>query len=129
MLQFLRCPRSVLKNFLIFLSSFSVISKKKSHCFDGGIFFSDFMLIFKKKKVLRLSSASVLRASCDIQERGLENRSCLLFLVGNKNAGFWQEKKCQNSQKFNAKMLEKIPHFFCTYREHCLQPLSFAYHL
>ena len=64
----------MLKNFLIFLSSFNVIpkkNKKTGHCSDGCIFFSDFTLISeKKKKVLRLSS---------IQERGA--------------VGFWWETK------------------------------------
>ena len=86
----LRRPRSVLKNFLSFLSGFNVISikkRKKGHHADG-MFFSDFMLI-SKKKVLRLSSTSFLRALCGIQKRGAVNRSCQRFLVGNKNAGFW----------------------------------------
>ena len=60
------------------------------------------MLMFKKKKVLRLSSASFLRALCDILQRGTVNCSCLRFLAG---------KKRQNSQNFSAKMLEKISHF------------------
>ena len=65
----------------------------------------------KKKKVLRLSSATFLRDFCDIPERGAMNRGCLRFLVGNKNAGFWREKKRRNSQNFSAKMPEKISHF------------------
>ena len=40
------------------------------------------------------------------------NHSCLWLLAGNKNAGFWREKKRRNSQNFSAKMLEKISHFF-----------------
>ena len=78
------------------MSGFNLISKKKKgHRADGGIFFSDFRLVSKKKKkekVLRLSSASFLRASCDIQERGAVNRSCLRFLAGNKNAVFGGRK-------------------------------------
>ena len=66
----------------------------------------------KKKKVLRLISASFLCALRGIPERGAVNRSCLPFLVGNKNADFWQEKTPRNSQNFSAKMLEKILHFF-----------------
>ena len=71
------------------------------------IFFSDFMLI-SKKKVLCLSSASFLRASCDIQEQGAVNCSCLRFWAENKHASFWWEKKCRNSQNFSAKMPEKM---------------------
>ena len=99
-----------------FLSGLNVISKKKKkgHHGDGGIFFSDFMLISKekkKKKVLRLSSAAFLHDFCNIPERGAVNRGCLRFLAGNKNAGFWREKKRRNSQNFSAKMPEKISHF------------------
>ena len=65
-----------------------------------------------KKKVLRLSSATFLRNFCDVPERGAVNRGCLRFLAGNKNAGFWREKKRRNSQNFSAKMPEKILHFF-----------------
>ena len=39
------------------------------------------------------------------------NRGCLRFLAGNKNAGFWREKKRRNSQNFSAKMPEKFLHF------------------
>ena len=39
------------------------------------------------------------------------NHSCLRFLAGNKNAGFWREKKRQNLQNFSAKMQKKISHF------------------
>ena len=84
--------------------------KKKGHHADGGIFFYDFMLISKKKKVLRLSSPTSFRDFCDIPERNAVNRGCLRFLAGNKNAGFWREKKRQNSQNFSAKMPEKISH-------------------
>ena len=117
MLQLLKRPRSVLKNFLAFvlaMSSFCpVLSdlQKKRHCADEGIFFSNFMLISKKKKVLHLSSARFLRALCDIHKQDAVNRSYLRFLAGNKNAVFWQGKKCQNSQKFIAKMPEKSLHF------------------
>ena len=97
------------KIFSSFLSSFNVISKKKGHRADGGIFFSDFMLISKrKKKVFCLSSAGYLRDLCDIPERGVVNRSCLRFWAGNKNTGVWREKKCRNLQNFSAKMPEKI---------------------
>ena len=99
------------KIFSSFLSDFNVISKKKIHRADGGIFFSDFMLIFKKKKVLHLSSTSFLRALCDIPEQGVVNRSCLRFLARNKNTDFLREKKCRNLQNFSAKMPEKISHF------------------
>ena len=66
----------------------------------------------KKKKVLRLSSATFLGDFYDIPDQGDMNRSCLRFLAGNKNAGFWRKKKRRNSQKFSAKMPEKISHFF-----------------
>ena len=65
----------------------------------------------KKKKILCLSSATFLRDFCDIPERSAVNRGCLRFLAGNKNAGFWREKKRQNSQNFSAKMPETISHF------------------
>ena len=103
-----------MKIFSSFLSGLKVISKKKKkgHHADGGIFFSDFMLISPpKKKVLRLHSATFLRDFCDIPERGTVNRGYLRFLAGNKNAGFWREKKHWNSQNFSAKMPEKISHF------------------
>ena len=97
----------------IFSSRLSGSPKKRSHRAHGGIFFSDFMFISKKKKkVLRLNSATFLRDLCDIPERGTVNRSCLRFLAGNKNTNFWREKKRQNSQNFSAKMPEKILHFF-----------------
>ena len=70
----------------------------------------------KKKKVLDLSSPTFLRDFYDIPERGTVNCSCLRFLAGNKNAGFWQEKKRRNSQNFSAKMPEKISHFFALIR-------------
>ena len=75
-------------------------------------FLSWFNVITKKIKVLQLSSASFLRNLCDIPERGAMNRSCVRFLVGNKNASFWREKKRRNLQNFSAKMPEKILHFF-----------------
>ena len=87
----MRCLQDVVllrHNVYLFLSDFNVIYKKKGHRAEGGIFFCDFMLISKKKKFLRLSSASFLRTSCDIQKRGTVNRSFLRFLAGNKNAGF-----------------------------------------
>ena len=100
------------KIFSSFLSSLNVISKKKKkgHHADGGIFFRFYVVL--QKKVLRLSSATFLRDFCDIPERSVVNRGCLRFLAGNKNAGFWREKKRRNSQNFSAKMLEKISHFF-----------------
>ena len=70
-------------------------------------FLSGFNVI-SKKKVFRLSS----RDFCDIPERGAVNRGCLRFLAGNKNAGFWREKKRRNSQNFSAKMPEIFSHFF-----------------
>ena len=73
--------------------------------------FSSILCWSQKKRVLRLSSATFLRDFRDIPERGAVNRGCLRFLAGNKNAGFWREKKCQNSQNFSAKMPEKILHF------------------
>ena len=82
------------KIFSSFLSSFNVISKKKRHRADKGIF----MLIFTtKKKVLHLNSATFLRDLCDIPERGTINRHGLRFLAGNKNAGIRKisVQKCQ----------------------------------
>ena len=66
----------------------------------------------KKKKGPSSKFCNFLRNFCDIPERGAVNRGCLRFLAGNKNAGFWREKKRRNSQNFSAKMLEKISHFF-----------------
>ena len=109
--QFLRCPRFVLKIFLIFLSSFYVISKNKVITLTKASFSPVLCCSSKKKKVLRLSFASFLHALCNMQQRGAVNCSCLLFLAGNKNAGFWWEKKGRYLQKFSAKMLEKILHF------------------
>ena len=77
------------------------------------------MLLSKKKKVLRQRSATFLRDFCNVPERGAVNRSCLRFLVGNKNAGFWREKKRWNSQNFSGKMPKKNFALFCAYREHC----------
>ena len=73
-----------------------------------------------KNKILRLSSASFSHDLCDIPERSAVIHSCLRFLAGNKNAGFWREKKRQNSQNFSAKMPEKISHFIALIadREH-----------
>ena len=99
------------KIFSSFLSGLNVISKKKGHYADGGIFSPILCCSPKKKKVLCLSSATFLRNFCDIPERGAVNRGCLRILAGNKNAGFWREKKRQNSQNFSAKMPEKISHF------------------
>ena len=101
------------KIFSSFLSHLNVISKKKKkgHHADAGIFFLRFYVVLqkkKKKKVFRLSSATFLHDFCSIPERGVVNRDCLRFLAGNKNAGFWREKKRRNSQNFSAKMLEKI---------------------
>ena len=75
-------------------------------------FLFGFNVISKKKKGLRLSSASFLRNLCDIPEQSAVTRSCLRFLERNKNASFWREKKRRNSQNFSAKMPEKISHFF-----------------
>ena len=87
--------------------------KKKGHHAVGGIFFSDLNVdLPKKKKVLRLSSATFLRDFSDLPERGAVNRGCLRLLAENKNANFWRQKKCRNSQNFSAKMPEKISHFF-----------------
>ena len=114
----MRHLRSVLKKFLVILSGFNVISKKKKKGYhaDGGIFL-DFMLISKKKKVLRLSSASFLRSSCDIQECGDVNRSCLRFLAREKMPEF-AKYLCENAEKNFA--------LFCAYREHwcCLRPVT-----
>ena len=82
--------------------------KKRSSCRWRHLFLR---LISKKKKVPRLSSATFFRDFCDIQKRGAVNSGCLRFLAGNKNAGFWREKKRRNSQNFSAKMPEKISHF------------------
>ena len=106
------------KIFSSFLSGLNVISKKKKKkkvITPMEAFFSPILRCSpkkKKKKVLRLSSATFLRDFCDIPERGAMNHSCLRFLAGNKNAGFWREKKHRNLQNFSAKMLEKISHFF-----------------
>ena len=106
------------KFFHLFVRFQCNLKKKNGHRADGGIFFSDFMLISKKKKVLRLSSASFLCALCDIQKRGAINRSCLRFLAGNKNASIWREKKRWNSQNFSAECRKKFC-TFCACREHC----------
>ena len=102
------------KIFSSFLSNFNVISKKKKKKKKGHRWrhlLLRFYVDLQKKEVLRLSSATFLRDLCDIPERGAVNRSCLRFLMGNKNASFWREKKCRNSQNFSAKMPEKISHF------------------
>ena len=100
------------KIFSSFLSGFNVISEKKKKVIAlTEASFSPIYVDLQKKKVLCLSSASFLRDLCDIPERGTMNRSCLRFLAGNKNAGFWREKKRRNSQNFSAKMPEKISHF------------------
>ena len=114
MLQLLRRFQSVLKNFLIFLSGFSVISKKKKKGYraDGSIFFSDFMLI-SKKKVLCLSSVSFLHALYDIQKQGAVIHSCLRFLTGGKTPEF--EKIQYNNAEKNFALFA----LFFTYREHC----------
>ena len=89
----------MLKIFSSLLSSFNVISKKKKgHRAHGGIFFSDFMLISKIKKVLRLNSATFLRNLGDIPERGTVNRSCLRFLAGEKTSEF-TKFQCENAGK------------------------------
>ena len=100
------------KIFSSFLSSYNVISKKKkrSSRWRRHLFLRLYVVL--EKKVLCLSSVSFLHALCYIPERGAVNCSCLQFLAGNKNAGFWREKKRQNSQIFSAKMPEKILHLF-----------------
>ena len=102
------------KIFSSFLSDFNVISKKKKKKRSlrrwRHLFLRSYVDL-QKKKVLRLSSASFFRDLCDIPERGAVNRSCLRFLAGSKNAGFWREKKRRNLQNFSAKMPEKISHF------------------
>ena len=102
------------KIFSSFLSGLNVISKKKKKKMSSRQWrhlFLRFYVDLPKKKVLCLSSATFLRDFCDIPERGAVNRGCLRFLAGNKNAGFWREKKRRNSQNFSAKMPEKISHF------------------
>ena len=84
-------------------SSFCPVSirsqkKKKGHRADGGIFFSDFMLISKKKKeVLRLRSASFLRALCDIQEARRREPQLSMVYGARKNAGIRKisVRRCQ----------------------------------
>ena len=88
-----------------------IFSSFLSNSADGGIFFSDFMLISKKKKVLRLSSATFLRNFCNIPERGAVNRGCLRFLVGEKMPEF---------TKFQCESAGKNFALFCAFREHCL---------
>ena len=101
------------KIFSSFLSGFNVIlkKKKKGHRADGGIFSSDCMLISKKKKVFRLSSASFFRNLCDISEWGAVKRSCLRFLAGNKNAGFGGRKNA-GIRKISVRKCQKK---FCTF--------------
>ena len=104
------------KIFSSFLFGLNVISKKKKKkkkvITPMEAFFLQFYVVLQKKKVLRLSSATFLRDFCDIPERGAVNHGCPRFLAGNKNAGFWREKKRRNSQNFSAKMPKKISHFF-----------------
>ena len=85
--------------------------KKKRSSRRWRHLFLRFYVDLQKKKVFRLSSPTFLRDFCDIPERNAVNRGCLRFLAGNKNAGFWREKKRRNSQNFSAKMPEKISHF------------------
>ena len=103
------------KIFSSFLSGFNVISKKKGHCADGDIFFSTFMLISKKEKGPSFEFCKFSTRFgdlCGIPERDAVNCSCLRFLAGNKNTGFWREKKRRNSQNFSVKMPEKFSPFF-----------------
>ena len=108
------------KNFLILFVRFQcdLRKKKKKVITLTEASFSLILCLSPKKKnqtekeVLRLSSASFLCDLCDIPERGAVYRSCLRFLARNKIASFWQEKKRRNLQMFNAKMPEKILHFF-----------------
>ena len=97
----------------IFCQNFGFLQKikKKGHCAVRGIFVLDFKTFSKKKKkekqVISLRCASLLQTSCNIDERGADNRSCLRFLAENKNAGFRREIKtldftkiqCENAGK------------------------------
>ena len=122
----MRSPRSVLKNFLIFLSGFNVIFKtkqnKKGHHADGGIFCSDFMLISKKGPSCEFCKFS----TCFMQRTRARRRVPQLstafsgkqkrrFLAGEKTPEF-AKIQCENAGKNFA--------HFCAYREHCLKLYS-----
>ena len=94
--------RSVLTNFLIILSDFNVISKKKGHHADGGIFFSDFMLISKKSPLSEFSKFSTRFMQHTEARRCVPQLS--MFFAGEKNAGI-----CKNSVQKSQKKLEVFP--------------------
>ena len=67
----------------------------------------------KKKKTITLTKAFFSRhGDGNIHGHGAGNCSCLRFLAGNKNTGFWLETKTLDFAKFSAEMLKKILQFF-----------------
>ena len=107
----------------VFCSNFGFLQKK---IFFGlaKAFYSPFLCRSPKEKKKKKGCRSERSANILVfywlrtVNKGAVNRSCLWFSARNKHADFWQEKIRQTSQKFSAKMPEKIAHFFGAYREH-----------
>ena len=101
------------KIFSSFLSGFSVISKKKKVIALTKASFSLILCWFPKKKRTYVWILQVFSTLCARHTRARCHEPQLSTVFGgNKNAGFWQEKKRQNLQNFSAKMPEKTLHFF-----------------
>ena len=127
--QLWRRPRSVLKIFLIFLLGLNVIfekKRKKGHHADGGIFFSDFMVISTKKK--KGPSSEFCKFSTRFVRHARVRRHVpqlsTVFSGKQKRRFLEEEKKHRNLQKFSAKMLEKISHFFALIGNIALGPIN-----
>ena len=70
-----------------FSSNFGFVQKKKGHRADGRILFSDFMLFSKKKRVIRLTSASFLLTSSSEISASLEIGLLGLYMALLKTVG------------------------------------------
>ena len=97
MLLLLKRPQYVLKIFLIFLFGCNVISENKGHRADGGIFFSDFMLISKKKSP---SSEFCKFSTRFVQHRRARHHEPQLSTVfGGKKKPDFAKFQCENAEK------------------------------
>ena len=107
------------ENFLIIFVQFQCdLQKKKGHHADGGIFFSDFMLISKKKGPSSEFSNFSPRFLRHTRARRHESRLSTVF-GGKQKRRFLAEEKTPEFAKFQYENARKNFALFCAYREHC----------
>ena len=96
--------------------------KKKGYCTDGGIFFSDFMLISEKKKGLSSEFCKFsLRFVRHSRARRREPQLSTVF-GGKQKRWFLAGEKTPEFAKFQCEKVGKNFALFCAYWEHWPQP-------